>query len=203
MRRALAALVLAAHVALLTGCAATGAPAAAPAPTAPAPAAPAITAAPAIDPALAEELGPRVELPSGLLLKEIGKTALVTGSPETDPSDWRIKVKVTGVRVDPQCQRSDPAPERGHRVVVSFEAETSRLYDTSSDPLIRWSRWSTIGADGVSEGALSTLYACNATKELTDDPRPASKYKGEVTIDSSNTSGQVVWNEGFAWDYSA
>jgi hypothetical protein len=114
MRRALAALVLAANVALLTGCAATGAPAAAPAPAAPAPAAPAITAAPAIDPALAEELGPRVELPSGLLLKEIGKTALVTGSPETDPSDWRIKVKVTGVRVDPQCQRSDPAPERGH-----------------------------------------------------------------------------------------
>jgi hypothetical protein len=26
---------------------------------------------------------------------------------------------------------------------------------------------------------------------------------GEVTIDSSNTSGQVVWNEGFAWNYSA
>jgi hypothetical protein len=194
--------------ALLAGCSGTPAamapqPSPTPAATAPAAATTAATATPEIEAALAEELGPRVELPSGLLLKQIGKTAMSTGGTPPDPADWRVKVKVTGVRVDPKCERPGPPPSRGHRVVVSMEVETSKAYDTTSDAQVRWSQWSTIGADGVSEGGLSTLYECNQTKELTDDLRPASKYRGEVTLDSANTSGQVVWDDGFAWNYSA
>lgn len=48
---------------------------------------------------------------------------------------------------------------------------------------------------------MSTLWACNESKELFTDFRPASKYRGEITVDTANTKGRVVYDDRFAWDY--
>jgi hypothetical protein len=84
--------------------------------------------------------------------------------------------------------------------IVSVRVETSPKY-TASDGEVDYYNWSTISADGVSEPPVSTLYACNEAKELFTDLRPASKYVGEITVDTANTSGYVVLGDRFAWPF--
>jgi hypothetical protein len=125
---------------------------------------------------------------------------MTTGSPY-DIADWRLKVTVTGVKVEPKCARPN-GPQRGHRAVVAVRVETSPTY-TPSNGEVSYFNWSTISPDGVSEPAVSTLYECNETKELFTELRPTSKYVGEITIDTANTSGYVVLGDSFAWPFPA
>ena len=75
--------------------------------------------------------GPRVELPGGLLLKQPGKVALY-GPDQDFETNWRVRLIVDKIAVDPACDRYIPKPERGHRLVISVRAETSAKFDKGS-----------------------------------------------------------------------
>lgn len=185
---------------LLAGCS-DSAPAGSPPSASSAVARPPETAAVSVEPSLAEELGPRVELPGGVLLKQPGKLALVLCQGCTTPEEWRLRVVVTGVAVDPPCERTGPPPARGHRAVVAVQVETAPNYVPGTDPAIAYWMWSTVSASGVSEQPVNTLYACNESRELAGPLRSAAKYQGEITIDTANTAGRIVYGDGFAWDF--
>lgn len=148
-----------------------------------------------------EELyGPRVELPGGMLLKQIGRVAEY-GESETSPRDhWAIRVVVEKIEVDPVCPHK-PEPERGHRVVVTLSAQTSAYFDPATMAAPQWYRWSTVSPDGISEASLSAYNPCHPKVQLPPDFRPEAKYRGEVDVDTANPSGRIVFNDSFAWDY--
>jgi hypothetical protein len=98
--------------------------------------------------------GPRVELPGGLVLKQIGKVAQNGGPNDTDLNTWAIRLVLDSIEVDPACGPYIAKPERGHRLVLSLRVETSAYYDPTRDPGSRppqYYEWSTIGPDGDSE----------------------------------------------------
>jgi hypothetical protein len=187
-------------LALLTGCVAErpnpepfGVPASAPlAPT-----------SVVLTPAEEELFGPRVELPGGLLLKQIGKVAQWGGPNDTDPNTWGVRMVVDSIEVDPACDEYVPEPERGHRLVLSLRVQTSAQYNPSVDGVPGFYEWSTTGPDGVTEGAGSTGAMCRPAEDLTYDMRPSAKYRGEVAIDTSNPSGQLEFANFAAWNYPA
>lgn len=148
-----------------------------------------------------ELFGPRVELPGGLLLKQFGKVA--QWGQDTDVRKWGVRVVLDEVRIDPECDEFVTAPERGHRLVLSLRVETSELYEPTIDDGPHYYRWSVTGPDGVSESAGSIGAQCNVSNELPFDMRPAAQYRGEVVIDTRYTSGQLVLDNLFAWDFPA
>ncbi|WP_300010981.1 hypothetical protein [Pseudonocardia sp.] len=155
-----------------------------------------------------EELyGPRVELPGGLLLKQLGKVAQWGGPDDGDPNTWGIRLVLDKVEVDPGCDGDEfftPSPGRDHRLVLSVRIETSRDYDPFRDGgSPKYYEWSTIGADGVSEAPPSSMQECRHGAEIPYDLRPSAKYRGEVNIETANPTGQLVLLDMFAWDYPA
>jgi hypothetical protein len=46
--------------------------------------------------------GPRMELPGGLLLKQLGKVAQWSDT-EVGVEDWDVRVVLDSIEVDPQC----------------------------------------------------------------------------------------------------
>jgi hypothetical protein len=43
--------------------------------------------------------------------------------------------------------------------------------------------------------------ACHKANALPHEFRPSAKYRGEVTVETANASGQLVLGNGFAWNY--
>jgi hypothetical protein len=72
--------------------------------------------------------GPRVELPGGLLLKQIGKVAQFGGPDDQDPNTFGARIVLEKVAVDPRCDQYVMTPARGHRLVLSFQVETSAVF---------------------------------------------------------------------------
>jgi hypothetical protein len=174
---------------------------------APAAASPAATTVPAFTPEQEEMFGPHVELPGGLLLKQIGKVAqeFPSSDPPNTPVDvnnWAWRLVVDKIEVDPKCDKYMPEPTRGHLVLITARLETSAKYDPSGDdsPLNAY-EWSTVGPDGVSE--TSGYASCRAADSSSPDLRPSAKYRTTVAIDTANTSGQLVLANEWAWNYPA
>lgn len=143
--------------------------------------------------------GPRVELPGGLLLKQVGKVAELR---TVDDQTWVSRLVVERIEVDPVCDQYTPAPKRGHRVLLTIAYETSPSYSAPGvvvQPPLYYA-WSTVGKDGITEGSMNVDYGCHDTDALPSEFRPAAKYRGEVVLDTENPSGQVVYDM-FAWDY--
>jgi hypothetical protein len=154
-------------------------------------------------PAQDEELGPHIELPGGLLLKQLGKVAYVTGAAGDPASTFRYRIIVDSIMVDPKCDPYFPAPPRGHRLLVAVRVETSDLYSPATDGDLQFDRWSTIGSDGVSEGSANSGSPCRAATELPFDLRPAAKYRGQITVDTMKPAGELVLGNTFVWKYPA
>src|SRR3712207_6471829 len=100
--RPLAALLIAAVAVLLASCGSE--PTAPPTPSATTPEEASPTTAALADYSDEEVYGPRVELPGGLLLKQVGKLAEY-GQP------WAVRVVVEDIDVDPPCDHMSK-PER-------------------------------------------------------------------------------------------
>jgi hypothetical protein len=158
------------------------------------------SAAPTLTQEQEQIYGPRVELPGGLLLKQLGKVA-VYGPDEDFETNWRVRLIVDKIAVDPGCDRYTTKPERGHRLVISLRAETSAKYDKGSDMVPQYYAFSTIDSDGVSEASPSSMVPCHEAAALPIEFRPSAKYRGEVTVESGNARGRLVLGNAFAWDY--
>lgn len=152
------------------------------------------TSASASDYSNEELYGPRVELPGGLLLKQVGKVAEY-GKP------WAVRVVVDDIEVDPSCDEYKPDPERGHRVVLTLSVQTSADFDPATIPPPTWSQWSTVGPDGVSEAPMTAYNPCHPLVQLPSQFRPEATYRGEVDVDTANQTGRAVLGDLFAWDY--
>lgn len=192
LRRGAAAIALL----LLAGCSSPSTPATPPfsVPTASA------SAAPSLTPEEEEIYGPRVELPGGLLLKQLGKVALY--GPDDDlRTTWRVRMTVDKIAVDPACDRYIPKPERGHRLVISLRAETSAKFSNGADMVPQYYAFSTVDPDGVSEASPSSMVPCHEAVALPVEFRPSAKYRGEVTVETGNPKGRLVLANRFAWDY--
>ncbi|MGI5133180.1 hypothetical protein ACQEVB_40715 [Pseudonocardia sp. CA-107938] len=146
-----------------------------------------------------EELfGPREELPGGLLKKQLGKVA--QAGPESNPRDWDVRVVVDSIVVDPKCSQYAPKPTRGHRLVATIRVETSPSFSAVSGRDASTSAWSTIGADGVDETPSPSV--CDVDTMIPNQMRPAAKYRGQVSLDTAHTSGQLVLLQTFVWDFT-
>ena len=145
--------------------------------------------------------GPRVELPGGLLLKELGKIAQYGGLEDTDPYSWGIRVAIDRIEIDPLCDEDVPKPDRPHRLLLSVRAETSAEFRTGVDVIPAYYNFTTVSPDGITEASLSTHLACHKANTLPYEFRPSAKDRGEVTVETANASGQLVLGNGYAWDY--
>lgn len=145
--------------------------------------------------------GPRVVLPGGLLLKDLGKFAQYGGTDDTDPRTWGVRVAIDRIDIDPRCDPYIPKPSRGHRLVLSVQAETSAEFRSGVDVIPAYFNFTTISPDGITEAATSDSYTCHDAKRLPYEFRPSAKYRGEVTLDTANAAGQVVLGNGYAWNY--
>jgi hypothetical protein len=192
LRRGAAAIALL----LLAGCSSPSAPGTSlGVPTASASAAPSLTSQ-------EEEIyGPRVELPGGLLLKQLGKVALYGPDQDNIQMNWHVRMVVDKIAVDPACDRYVPKSERGHRLVISLRAETSAKFSNGADMVPQYYAFSTVDPDGVSEASPSSMVSCHEAVALPIEFRPSAKYRGEVTVDTGNPKGQLVLANTFAWDY--
>ena len=149
-----------------------------------------------------EELfGPRVELAGGLLLKQLGKVAQWGGPDDKDNSTWAARMVVDKIEVDPKCDDYVGGPDRGHRLVVSIRVETSALYESFRDGIPQYYEWSTIGPDGVSEASPSSSGDCRSAAAFPHELRPSAKYRGEVTVETANPVGQLVFADFAVYDY--
>lgn len=150
-------------------------------------------------PADVELYGPRIELPGGLLLKQLGKVA--EDRRDNSPASWTIRTVVDRIEVDPVCDYSPTA--RPHRLVLTVRVETSPIYDPTRDRSgPQFYAWSTIGPDGVSEGGPTSSLPCRAAGEqLPAELRPAAKYRGQVTVETANPAGQLVLDNSWVWNY--
>jgi hypothetical protein len=148
-----------------------------------------------------EELyGPRVELGGGLVLKQLGKVTQ-WGGPLDDLSTWGARMVVDRIEVDPQCNEYVSTPERGHRLVVTIRVETSELYKPGVDMIPQYYLWSTIGPDGVSEASPSSSHTCRSAVAFPHELRPSAKYRGEVTVETANPVGQLVFADFAVFNY--
>jgi hypothetical protein len=158
------------------------------------------TAPTGLTPEQEEIYGPRVELPGGLLLKQLGKVALY--GPDDDLlTNWRVRMIVDKIAVDQACDQYISKPERGHRLVISVRAETSPKFDKGSDMVPQYYAFSTIDPDGISEASPSSMSPCHEASALPIEFRPSAKYRGEVTVETGNPKGRLVLANTFAWDY--
>lgn len=148
-----------------------------------------------------ELYGPRVELPGGLLQKQLGKVAQISAVGSDDPRDWSMRIVLDSVEVDPRGCVAGPRAERGHRLLLNLRVETSAKYDPTLAGNPVFYEWSTIGPDGVSEAAASTEPTCQFSKSLPFELRPSAKYRGQVSVDTANPAGQLVLSNLFVWDY--
>jgi hypothetical protein len=110
---------------------------------------------------------------------------------------------VDKIETDPACDEHMPEPDRGHRLVLSLRVETSVLYQPGIDDGPYFYRWSTIGPDGVTEGALNSGGMCHPATDLPFNMRPSARYRGEVVLDTANTAGQLVFANMFVYNYPA
>lgn len=166
------------------------------------PAAPSSSAPPVEQtPAEIELYGPRVELPGGLLLKQLGKVAQVNPVESDDPQDWVMRIVLDKIEVDPDCGPYRFDSGRSHTLVLSLRVETSARYDQARHGIPQYFEWSTIGPDGVTEAPPTSSSDCRNGKGFPSELRPAAKYRGEVTVDTSNPTGRLVLSDMFAWDY--
>lgn len=156
---------------------------------------------PPTSPSEVELFGPRVERPGGLLVKQLGRVAQWGGPQDADLSTWAVRLVVDGIEVDPPCDDYVAAPERGHRLVVSVRVETGEHYDQLVDGVPQYYEWSTIGPDGVSEASHSSSHTCRSADAFPFELRPSAQYRGEITIETANPSGQLVLLDGFVFDY--
>lgn len=145
--------------------------------------------------------GPRIELPGGLLLKQFGKVAQYGGREDTDPRSWGVRVAIDRIEIDPRCDDGVPQPSRGHRLVLSVRAETSTEFRNAVDVIPSYFNFTTTSPDGITEAATSESYTCHDAKRLPYEFRPSAKYRGEVTLDTANSAGQVVLGNAYAWNY--
>lgn len=148
-----------------------------------------------------EIYGPRVELPGGLLLKQIGKVAQYGGPDDTDSNTYGWRVVVDSIEVDPRCDEYTPKPTRGHRVLVTMRVETSATYDLVMDGAPQYYEWGTIAPDGVSEAPMSAYWACRQATELPNEMRPSAKYRGTVAVDTAYVTGQLVLANFAVYNY--
>jgi hypothetical protein len=156
-----------------------------------------------LTPAEEELYGPRVELPGGLLQKQLGKVAQYGGPDDNDNSTWGFRVVVDSIEVDPKCDQYAAEPTRGRWLLISLRVETSQLYDAARDGSAPgFYEWSTIGPDGITEPPLGSGSPCRAATELLFELRPGAKYRGTVGIDTANPSGQLLLSN-IAWKYPA
>jgi hypothetical protein len=151
------------------------------------------------NPADVELYGPRVELPGGMLLKQLGKVAELRREEPGEP--WTIRTVIDRIEVNPPC---DYGPlNRPHRLVLTLRVETSPIYNPGRDGAgPQYYEWSTIGPDGVSEAGPTTSQPCRAAAEqLPAELRPAAKYRGQVTVETANPAGQLVLDNSWVWNY--
>lgn len=147
--------------------------------------------------------GPKVELPGGLLLKQFGKVAQFGGPDPSKPDGWGVRLVLDSTSVDPMCDQYTPPSPRGHRLVLTVRVETSSAYIASTDGTPSMADFSTVGSDGVTEGPPSTGWNCHDSKALSAQMRPSAKYRGEITVDTSNPTGDLVFGNRYLWKYPA
>lgn len=150
-----------------------------------------------------ELFGPRVELPGGLLYKQLGKVAQYGGPNDDDLSTFGVRVVLDRIELDPEC---DPFVTSGsgrpHRLVLHVRVETSPTYDPMVDgggP--QFFEWSTISPEGLTEGAANSSGSCRAADELPFELRPSAQYRGQVTYETANPVGRLVLGSFATWDY--
>jgi hypothetical protein len=148
-----------------------------------------------------ELLGPRVELGGGLVLKQLGKVTQWGGPQDDRIATWAARMVVDKIEVDPECDEYVQAPGRGHRLVLSLRVETSDLYDSFVDGTPQYYQWSTIGPDGVSEASSSSSQDCRPDVAFPHELRPSAKYRGEVTVETANPVGQLVFADFAVYNY--
>lgn len=148
-----------------------------------------------------ELFGPRVELPGGLLYKQLGKVVQYGGPDDEDLNTWAVRLVVDKIEVDPQCNDYvELLSGRAHRIVVTLRLETNAAYDPAvGSP--QFFAWSTIGPDGVSEGAAGISHSCRSEQDLPFELRPSAQYRGEVTYETDNPVGRLVLIDWFTLDY--
>lgn len=183
---------------LLAGCAAQPAPQPFGVPGAPTTA----PAAPEPTPADLELYGPRVELPGGVLLKQVGKVAAFARPGSADfRDDWVMRIVLDRIELDPDCGGFALDSGRPHRLVLSVRVETSAQYDPIQHGIPQYFEWSTTGPDGVTEAPPGSSSDCRNGKGFPSELRPSAKYRGEVSVATSNPAGQLVLSNAFAWNY--
>lgn len=205
--RAIAPVLALAAVLMLAGC--SSAPAA-PTPFGVPTAGDGATAAPTtsspsvvLTPAEEELFGPRVELPGGLILKQIGKVAQYGGPDDKDNNTFGARFIIDKISVDPKCDQYVSRPDRGHRLVLSMRVETGPTFDQAVDGTPQYYQWSTIASDGITQGPPTSSQDCHSASALPQEFRASAKYRGEVTVETSNVTGQLVFADFAVWNYPA
>ncbi len=156
---------------------------------------------PPVSPEEEEVFGPRLELGGGLVLKQLGKVTQWGGPQDADLSTWAARMVVDRIEVDPECDPYVDLPERGHRLVLSVRVETSERYRPGLDTVPQFYEWSTIGPDGVSEASHSSSHTCRSAVAFPHELRPSARYRGEVTVETANPAGQLVFDDFAVYSY--
>jgi hypothetical protein len=135
------------------------------------------------------------------VLKQLGKVTQWGGPQDDDLSTWAARMVVDRIEVDPECDPYVDVSDRGHRLVVSVRVETSEIYQPGLDTVPQFYEWATIGPDGVTEASHSSSQTCRSTVEFPHELRPSAKYRGEITVETANPAGQLVFADFAVYNY--
>ena len=142
----------------------------------------------------------------GNLVKAPGETA---GWGVTN-DDLSVKFVVDKITVDPKCTSQFASKsENGHLVQLDIRVETTATMPTNAGYSMNPYSWSAIGPDGVTESSLTTAatFSCLDSKaQLPVDFSPASKYRGSIMLDTSSTTGTLIFRPAFVnaggWEWA-
>ncbi len=142
----------------------------------------------------------------GNVVKKVGEWA---GLKNYD--DVTVDFRFTAIDVDPECTGEYvQEPERGHFIVLNVEVETYKaLADSDGTFQLAGNYFKTIGKDGITsiDGNTSPAsYSCFPESEyLPGDLGPSEKAKGKMVLDTSDTSGVLIYSHGpgpgWEWKY--
>lgn len=142
----------------------------------------------------------------GNVVKEAGQWAGLIYN-----GDTTVDFRFTAIEVDPECTGEYvQEPERGHFIALDVEVETYKELSNSDGTFqLAGNYFKTIGADGITSidgNTSASSYSCfPESAYLPGDLGPTEKATGKIVLDTSDTSGVLIYSHGpgpgWEWGY--
>lgn len=139
----------------------------------------------------------------GNIVKQVGETAELRNSND----ELLASLTITSIEVDPVCTQEGAMPaENGHLVAVGVDFESTAAYETGTMILGPWGikaiddQGVTMNGDPESNASMS----CISSDEFVNrTPDPGEHIVGTVMLDVPTSSGVLVFNDMWEWEYPA